>query len=236
MINYNLHDKTIRNKPIPKSDVYNQNNFLNKDKKILTTDVNKILYSNLIDPDTTGINIYESEDIKINLINIFRVNLNNDNNINKIAKILFTISLEPILIEFWLHDKVCFAVANIRINKKNDEKNIIDQIYITKFLDSDDKWINNLDFNKFNWTNSNLFILHQYIISIIATKHFNDEDIFIFESIDNGLEKLNELRELKRKIKAINNKIKLEKQFNKKSDLVSNKRDLNNQLEILLQK
>ena len=226
MINYNLHEETISNAEIPKSAFYKHRKFINSDKKLFTNDIKNIILLNKIDSESTGINIYENGDEKYTEIKIFQINLKNKNSILKISKIMFSLILEPLLIEFRFENYVCFSIADSRINQKDEDKNIVEHIYTTNFIRVEDEWIYQLDFDKFNWSNSNLKSLHNYIKDIVIIKLLNDEGISSFDSIKIGLEKLDKLRKLKSKINKLTLKIKSEKQFNKKADLADVKRKL----------
>ena len=228
MINYNLNERTIKNKPIPKVNFYNHTDFLKANEKIFVSDIKNIILLYSIDSETTGINSYKDENNEYSVINIFQINLKNKKNVNKITKILFTLILEPCLLEFVFENEICFAITNFRINKNNESKNIIENIHITQFLDIKDDWLNNFDLNKFNWSNANLYSLHQNLIEKIVFKILSDVGINLFTSIEDGLKKLTKLKNLQGKLNKLDLKIKSTQQFNKKCDLIDEKNKLKN--------
>lgn len=226
MINYNLHEKALKNTSIPKVNFYNHVDFVKSDEKLFVGDIKKIILLYSINSETTGINDYKNNDVTYSEINIFQILLKSKKNVNKISKILFTLILEPCLLEFRFGDEVCFSVAVFRANKNKETKNIVEQIYTTQFLEIKDDWIKNLDLNKFNWSNASLYKLHQYLMEKIIIKILNDAGISTFDSIENGLEKLSKLEVLQMELKKLETKIKSTQQFNKKNDLIDEKKKI----------
>ncbi|GIM34095.1 DUF4391 domain-containing protein [Paraclostridium bifermentans] len=171
-----LSKKSIANKKMPKKQF--QKMIEKKDFDILTSDVEAIYIYSVLNKATTNIMPVQNDEYNISEIMILNIELRNKNNVKNIRKIFHNVIPNPIILVLSYEDSIDLSIAMKRLNKHDDMKVIMDDIYSSDFINLED--LKDYE-NKFlqlikipNQPQINLYELYKGIQNhILATKLFS---------------------------------------------------------------
>ena len=209
-----LPEETIDNQFIPKKHFYEHGNLNKKEKELFVKVIKRItLYAQLKTEDT-NIPIYKDEQKTYEEVAILFVELRVDNHLEKLAKIIMELIPYPMILIFTYNEMVNFVGAHQRDNLQDSTKIILEAVYQTGFISQEDKFMNQIDYKKFD--KQNFYTFYEDYIQLIISYNLKIRNVK--EAEDNEL-LLEEIRRLEEEIKRLRNRLKREKQFNRKMDI-----------------
>ena len=206
-MNFNLPKNTLVDKFIPKNKFFSKTILNSKIKDDFTNQIKKITWKYKLSPETISVN----KTSKVEEIQIFEIELKNKTTPNNILQVIDRLIPYPILYIFTYENDFKYW-----INLKND---LVKKYYFSE-------WNHELDFN---FVDTNLEKVYVNLIKKFITKVDTNENDFI-KIVDTD----NKINILNNEIKTIKNKIKSEKQFNKKVDLNKILQEKQNKLNSLI--
>ena len=212
---------------IPKKLFYEEGNLTSTDKDIFTKDIKKIVLEYMFSEDRINIKPYRDEEVECEEIAVIRVILENDKKYKRRCEIIQKSIPYSIILICELEDKILFNVANKKVNKVDCDKNTIDEMLFTEWInldsqiDADRRFFEKLNVSSWSYIN-----LHKFYNSFVdninihnATKYSNDIetlnslDVNVVKDITDRIEKLS------LEIANLRNNLKKEVQFNKKIEI-----------------
>lgn len=215
-------------KKVDKKMFYEQGDLSKEDKSIFIKFISRIEISYIINSYSINIAPFINDEYFYRSIIYLKVNLKEENKVEKISKIINNAIPNPLVIIYEFEDKYKISTAIKRLSKSEKDKTVIEESRSTPWLDINDLkdnekiFIDSISLNKLPYTN--LFDFY---------KVMNDK-IYIFEkSLEygeykdiNNKEELRLNKEISEKIEKLEadlkktiSKLKRENQFAKKMEL-----------------
>lgn len=216
-MDYGLTVKTAVNRVVPKKLFYEKAEYTKKDKDFFNKTIDKVTWLNSLKYSNINIEPYKDDEKEFEEIEIIKVVIKDDVNIKKAAEMIMKAIPYPMLIEFSFEDKRAFAVEKQRINKVDTDKNIIEEIIITEMLSKNDEFFQKLNFK--NFRNTNFYLMYLDLYNLIALKIADELGINNVESAEEARDLSEEIISIETEIEKLRNKLKKEKQFNKKMEI-----------------
>lgn len=224
---FNAPDECYEGGRITKKLFYEEGNLNSEDKQLFTTDIKKITLEYMFSKDRINIKPYKDEEIECEEIAVIKVILENDKKYKKICEIIQKAIPYSIIIICEFENKVMFNVANKKINKIDINKNIIDEMIFTKWinLDSEEEADKNFfkELNIKNWSYIDLYRFYNSFVNNVklynATKYSNNIDRLKELDVDVVKKITDKIQELGLEIIRLRNNLKKESQFNKRIDI-----------------
>lgn len=194
---------------IPKNKFYEQGKANTKLEQLFVDQVENIRWAYKLSSST--IHLQDQEDLKE--IQIFRVKSRVEDLDVSILSFIDKLILTPIIFEVIYQDKVKVIATYKRLNQADKSKAVIGQYYASGWLDSDDRielpiYLKLADLYEH-------FILQLLPLSSNEDQENNDEPV----SIEDKLQKAQQIESLKKQFDKLKSKLKTEKQFNRKVEL-----------------
>ncbi|MGO1044022.1 DUF4391 domain-containing protein [Clostridioides difficile] len=223
-------DKKVKyvGQKIPKKLFYQQSNLSKDDEKIFVEYIDKIEMSYVLDTSNINIDVFVNEEYNYSAVGYMRVNLKQNDKVNRISKIINNSIPNPLVVIFEYDGKIFINTAIKRINKSDKIKVVVEDSHTTPcidLVDIDDTSKKFLDSIKLSsLTYNNFYEFYKMIDDRIYTIQ-NVDIVGEYKATDNKdeiedtkaiIEKINIYNE---ELKKIINKIKKESQFNKKMKL-----------------
>lgn len=218
-----LSKKSIANKKMPKKQF--QKMIEKKDFDILTSDVEAIYIYSVLNKATTNIMPVQNDEYNISEIMILNIELRNKNNVKNIRKIFHNVIPNPIILVLSYEDSIDLSIAMKRLNKHDDMKVIMDDIYSSDFINLED--LKDYE-NKFlqlikipNQPQINLYELYKGIQNhILATKLFSYVGNYLTDrdSIENVLELIEKYETIDKEIQGYEKNRKGESNFGRQME------------------
>lgn len=218
-----LPKKSIVNKKMPKKQF--QKMIEKKDFDILTSDVEAIYIYSVLNKATTNIMPLKNDDYNISEIMVLNIELRNKNNIKNIRKIFHHVIPNPVILVLSYDDSIDLSLAMKRLNKHDDMKVIIDEIYSSDFInlnelkDYESKFLELIKIT--NQPQINLYELYKSIKNhIVATKLFGYVGNYIADSdsIENVLELIEKYEVIDEEIQGYEKNRKAESNFGRQME------------------
>lgn len=194
---------------IPKNKFYEQGKANSKIEQLFVDQVENIRWAYKLAAST--IHLQDQDDLKE--IQIFRVKSRVEDLDVAILSFIDKLILTPIIFEVIYQDKVKVIATYKRLNQADKSKAVIGQYYASGWLDSDDRielpiYLKLADLYEH-------FILQLLPLSSNEDQENNDEPV----SIEDKLQKAQQIESLKKQFDKLKSKLKTEKQFNRKVEL-----------------
>ena len=223
---------------IPKKDVFEAADLNNKDKRIFTDLVKQIKWCYNFTEENIRVDKYVDEirsydeveliNITLKYDNVHKIDIGKfkeDDNINRIADIIMRFIPYPIILTIQYDNELKFYAAHIRESKADYDKIVIDgKILSTNWMNIDrlseieDDFISKIQFNNLDRTDFYKFY-NTYFEAVVQ----HDGAIMAGGTVNLSVEEIkkiyDEISVLDSKIKAIENEIAEEDNFNTKMDL-----------------
>lgn len=194
---------------IPKNKFYEQGKANTKLEQLFVDQVENIRWAYKLASST--IHLQDQEDLKE--IQIFRVKSRVEDLDVSILSFIDKLILTPIIFEVIYQDKVKVIATYKRLNQADKTKAVIGQYYASDWLDSDDR------------TELPIYLkladLYEHFISQLLPVHSNEDQENDAESIsiEDKLQKAQQLESLQKQLDKLKSKLRTEKQFNRKVEL-----------------
>ena len=224
---FNIPASCEVNSTIFKKLFYENTSMSKVDKEIFRKDIDKIIWLYSFKEDTINIRPYKDEVREYEEIAVIEVSILNDTKIKKISEIIQNTIPYPLILVFKYGDKVLFNVAHKRINKANENRNTVEEIIYTDWInflgpsDREKQFIESMNIKRFSF--SNFYRFHSDVVDRInifnASKYQSD-----FETLNTkGAVKVkaiaDEIEKLDVKMVKLRSNIKHEVYFNKKIEI-----------------
>lgn len=218
-----LPKKSVVNKKMPKNQF--QKMIEKKDFDILTSDVEAIYIYSVLNKATTNIMPLQNDDYNISEIMVLNIELRNRNNVKHIKRIFHDAIPNPVILVLSYEDNIDLSVAMKRLNKHDDMKVIMDDIYSSDFInleelkDYDNKFLELIKIT--NQPQINLYELYKGIQNhILATKLFGCVGNYIADSdsIENILELIEKYEAIDKEIQGYEKNRKAESNFGRQME------------------
>lgn len=215
-------EKTIINQKIPKKRFYDNIKLKTKIKNRFKEEIDSIIFRNKFSKKTIGI----EKTKEVEEIFIFEIKLKENKYLEQIESLLKIIDKAipyPILFKFNIHNNIIYKIAIKRRNEININYSIID-FYETKI-------INKKEENKFKedllkeFNSINLINLYRNIVKLLISKKYNQNQDF-----QKIIIKEKKQKEIKEKLKILENKLVKEKQTDKQFELYKQIKKLKEEL------
>lgn len=194
---------------IPKNKFYEQGKANSKIEQLFVDQVENIRWAYKLASST--IHLQDQEDLKE--IQIFRVKSRVEDLDVAILSFIDKLILTPIIFEVIYQDKVKVIATYKRLNQADKTKAVIGQYYASDWLDSEDR------------TELPIYLkladLYEHFISQLLPVHSNEDQENDGESlsIEDKLQKAQQLESLQKQLDKLKSKLRTEKQFNRKVEL-----------------
>lgn len=218
-----LPKKSVVNKKMPKNQF--QKIIEKKYFDILISDVEAIYIYSVLNKATTNIMPLQNDEYNISEIMILNIELRNKNNVKNIRKIFHNVIPNPIILVLSYEDSIDLSLAMKRLNKNDNMKVIMDDIYSSDFInleelkDYESKF---LELTKItNQPQINLYELYKSIENhIVATKLFGYGGNYIADSdsIENVLELIEKYEVIDKEIQVYEKNRKAESNFGRQME------------------
>ena len=124
-------------------EIIDQLNPAAQDKKVLNSEVNSIYLEGVLDAQTLRIPSYVSDEHLYEAIYVLQVSLKTDQHFSLINEKLHAAFPNPLIIVYFIADKLRVSLAPKRISKLTKDKSVIESVYSTSTFVIDEK---HLDF------------------------------------------------------------------------------------------
>ncbi len=215
-----IDGKCRLNQFIAKKTFYTNYDFSKTEKAIFTDDIRKITLTYQLQPAKINIKIYKDEVREYPLINVFKIDLENNKKVKNIAELIMHAIPFPSILIFEYDDKQQIWVAHQRTNLNDATKNTIEEMICTNWLNLDDEIFDRLDIKKMRFTD--FYSLYSDIVDTICIYNAELRGIVHADSEisgDEAREIVRQMDELDDKITKLKAKIKNETQFNRKVEM-----------------
>src|SRR5699024_10824199 len=210
---------------VPKKQFYEHGQFTQGEKDLFVHGIERITLYAQLTRDNTNVPAFKDEKQDYEEISVFLVELKQERQIDKIAKLMMEAIPYPMVLVFAYEGTYNFYGAHQRDNLHDTDKIILEKIYQTGYIKLENI-AEQVSYPKFN--KQNLFTLYDdYMQALIA---FNLATRNVKESPDNEA-LLEEIQAIEEEIELLRNKMKRENHFNKKMDLNIQIKQLEKQLQ-----
>ncbi len=218
-----LPKKSVVNKKMPKNQF--QKMIEKKDFDILTSDVEAIYIYSILNKATTNIMPLQNDDYNISEIMVINIELRNKNNVKHIKRIFHDTIPNPVILVLSYEDSIDLSLAMKRLNKHDDMKVIMDEIYSSDFIkleelnDYENKFLESIKIT--NQPQINLYELYKGIQNhILATKLFSYVGNYVADSsnIENVLELMGKYEAIYKEIQYYEKNRKAESNFGRQME------------------
>ena len=135
MLDYlNLPDSTIADKTITKS-IFELAEISNSDKKLLSKDVDRIVWEYRISQDNTNIAPYCTDLLDYSEIQVISVYLKQRAHVSRITNLILSSFQYPLLVVFHEQSESLFVAAHVRINQNDRSRLVVEDVVKTKWID-----------------------------------------------------------------------------------------------------
>ncbi|WP_195954738.1 DUF4391 domain-containing protein [Clostridium tertium] len=224
---FNAPIECCEGKKIPKKLFYEEGNLTAADKEIFTTNIKKIVLEYMFSEERINIKPYRDEEVECEEIAVIRVILESDKKYKRICDIIQKAIPYSIILICEFDSNVIFNVANKKINKVDDDKNVIDEMLFTEWIkldsniEADNKFFKELNIK--GWYYIDLYKFYNSCVDKIkiynASKY--SDNIETLNSLDVNLvkETTDKIEMLTLEIDNLRKNLKKEVQFNKKIEI-----------------
>lgn len=198
-----------------------------EEKAILKEEVDSIYFEYSLKPQLLNISKYEDDNVRYEEIEIFKVNINNENKYSKVCELIQKYIQYPIIIIVEFNNFIRINAAIKKINKVDNSKLIIDEMIYTEWIKKDEltekeiAFLRSLSINKFN--TNNLFTVYEgyanRIRSFIAAKYKNEFEVKSINEVSNDIKILDKITNLENEVISLRNNIKKETNLGAKVEL-----------------
>lgn len=217
------------NSRMPKN-IFNNNpefELRKEEKSILKDEINSIYFEYSLKPSLLNIPSYEDKDVRYEEIEIFKVNINNENKYVKVCELLQKYIQYPMLIIVEHNNFIKINLAVKKINKIDRNKLMIEEMIYTEWIDKDNlkskeiSFFNSLSISNCN-TNNIFTVYKDYINCVknfITSKYSNEFKIKSIEEVSNNSEVLDKINNLENEVDILKKNIKKESNMGTKVEL-----------------
>ncbi|MEG1410094.1 MAG: DUF4391 domain-containing protein [Terrisporobacter sp.] len=218
-----LPKKSVVNKKTPKNQF--QKMIEKKDFDILTSDVEAIYIYSILNKATTNIMPLQNDDYNISEIMVLNIELRNKNNVKHIKRIFHNAIPNPVILVLSYEGSLDLSLAIKRLNKHDDMKVIMDEIYSSDFITLEEtknyesKFLELIKIT--NQPQINLYELYKSIENyIVATKLFGYVENYIADSssIENVLELIEKYEVIDKEVQGYEKNRKAESNFGRQME------------------
>lgn len=237
----NLPQKSVVNKKMPKNNL--KNIIQRSDFDILTSDVEGVYIYSVLNKTTTNIMPLKNDDYNISEIMVINIELRNTDNVKHIKRIFHNAIPNPIVLVLSYENSIDLSLAMKRLNKHNDMKIIVGEIYSSEFInleqlrEYESKFLDSIKIT--NQPQINLYELYKSIKNhIVATKLFNYIENYISDSsnIGNILDLIEKYEFIDKEIQEYERNRKSESNFGRQMEWHVKIKKTENKLEDIKQK
>lgn len=218
MLDYlNLPESTIANKTITKS-IFELAEINNSDKKLLSKDVDHIVWEYRISQDNTNIRPYCDDVLDYSEIQVISVYLKQRTHLGHIIDLILSSFQYPLLVVFHEQLESLFVAAHVRINQNDRSRLVVEDVVKTKWIEDDCIPCDIIDTTKMRSTN--MFDFYSDIFDAIVRIRANSEVKINGElSPDEYRALLYLLSSIDEEVASLRAQLKKEDQFNRQMEL-----------------
>lgn len=218
MLDYlNLPDSTIADKVITKS-IFELAEISNSDKKLLSKDVDRIVWEYRISQDNTNILPYCTDTLDYSEIQIISVYLKQRAHVGRIADLILSSFQYPLLVVFHELSESLFVAAHVRINQNDRSRLVVEDVVKTKWIDN-----NHIPYDVLNTTgmrSTNMYNFYSDIFNAVVRVSAESEVTIDCElSPEEYRTLLNLISTVDEEVAALRSQLKKEDQFNRQMEL-----------------
>jgi len=212
-----LPKSTLAEKTITKN-IFELAEICNSDKKMLSKDVDKIIWEYRIAPDNTNIKAVCNDILDYSEIQVIRIDLKQRVHISRIADLIFSSFQYPLLLIICDSSESMFVAAHVRINQNDRSKLVVEDSIRTDWIPDSQIPESILDMSKMR--SSNLFDLYTDLYDAL-TRIKAESQIPICQKLSpDEYRRINEIvADIDGKITVFKAQLKKEDQFNKQIEL-----------------
>lgn len=221
----NLPDSCELGNTIFKKQFYDNARLSAADKKLITNNVEKVVWQYCLKPDTINIQPYSDEEREFLEIQVIEARLHNDNQHKRLAEIIMRSIPYPMILQLTYYGSLMTAAGMPRINLADKQKHTIDEFVYSPWMDSsqlsqlDRDFLASIQASKLSFTNFYRFYsdfvdqLHLYNAAKLVGGILRDID-------PKEAQRLHaEITEIERELVSLRAKLKKETMFNRKVEL-----------------
>jgi len=192
------------------------------EKRAIKEDVESIELLYLLNSQNINIEPFINDEVDYSEVAYIQLKLLSDKSYKKLAKVIQMIPYMVVLFISY-EDKFCINLSTKRINQNDKTKLIIDEEYITDWIDINNQsqkeqaFLKSLELQNQSFVNFERFY-NDLIKKVVALKLSKDSDRLITPK-ETSKETLANITKLEEQIKELKNRIKKETHFNEKVNL-----------------
>lgn len=216
---FGINEKSKLNKTIFKKAFYEKSTLSNADKDLFSSKIAKITWLYSINQQTTNIKPYKDELREYLEIEIIEVYIAAECKLERIAEVIMRSIPYPIVLVFRYQDQLKLYLAQQKINAKNPEKNILEELIYTDWLSADSELFSALDIRKLNM--SNMYALYSDMLDQISIYKAKQLGVSIQDNISGEQARAitAKIAELDAQIAKLRTRLRSETQFNRTIEL-----------------
>ena len=218
MIDYlHLPKSTLAEKTITKN-IFELADISNSDKKMLTKDVDKIIWEYRIAPDNSNIRAVCDDSIDYSEIQVIRIDLKQRLHIARIADLILSSFQYPLLIVMHESSDSLFVAAHVRINQNDRSRLVIEDVIRTEWIPDANIPEDILDMSKMRSTN--LFDLYSDLYDALLRIKAESQAPISRKLTPEEYRRINAtIAQIDEQIAVLRAQLKKEDQFNRQMEL-----------------
>lgn len=218
MLDYlHLPKSTLAEKTITKN-IFELADVSNTDKKMLTKDVEKIIWEYRIAPDNSNIRAVCDDIIDYSEIQVIRVDLKQRLHISRIADLILSSFQYPLLLVLCESSETMFVAAHVRINQNDKSRLVIEDVIKTDWIPDANIPEDILDMSRMRTTN--LFDLYSDLYDALLRIKAESQAPISKKLTPEEYRAINEtIASIDEQIAILRAQLKKEDQFNRQMEL-----------------
>ena len=229
-----LPKSTLAEKTITKN-IFELAEICNSDKKMLSKDVDKIIWEYRIAPDNTNIKAVCNDILDYSEIQVIRIDLKQRVHISRIADLIFSSFQYPLLLVMCESSESMFVAAHVRINQNDRSRLVVEDSIRTDWIPDPQIPENILDMSKMR--SSNLFDLYSDLYDALSRIKAESQVPIHQKLSSDEYRRINEtVADINGKITALRAQLRKEDQFNRQMELNNRIKELQKSKEEFLKR
>lgn len=223
----NLYDSCKIDSTIFKKYFYESVNITKSDKDILKDDVDKVVLKYSLKEENVNVPAYKDDNIDYDEIEIIEVNLITDKRYKKVYELIQKAIPYPLIIVLRLKENIMINTAFKRINKNDEEKDIIEKFVNSEWIDvnritgNEELFLKSIDIKNLSF--ANMYKLYRSFVDKIevlnACKYQGNFKDLICKDNEKISKISDEINSIDDEITRLRVLIRNEVQFNKRMDM-----------------
>ena len=208
-----------------KKQFLNARDLSSADKKLLSKDINKVIWQASLKPSTINMQAYKDEIREYGEVEIIEVLLNDPSRVKRIAELVMRSIPYPMLVQVTHQDTIMIASGHSRISLSDNSRNTIEEFLLTDWINLkalttfQKTFFSNIHSSKLSFTNFYRFY-DSFVDQVILLNASKWADYYLDDKNPKEVKQISDqISQLELKIEEMQAALKKQTQFNRKVDL-----------------